>query len=195
MISSQLISSASNVEAPTKTYTLNTVDVTPKTTPTSTQEQKHLRNTQVLEASLQVSIQTGNESLALLYRAAVDEINTVLEPDLGPNAIQNAIPQDNSPEATAGRIVSLSLAMFNSFAARHPDKDLAQVAKDFVNKVQGGFEQGYQEAQNILNKLGVLPDVTAVADGIARTHELVLKGYDDWLNNQLTAQQVGVPQQ
>ena len=185
MISSQLISPTANADTLATTYTTGALDAAKKTVSPNAQEPQNLRNTQVLEASLQVSIQTGNESLALLYRAAVDEINAVLEPDLGPNAIQNAAPQDNTPEATTGRIVSLSLAMFNNFAARHPDKDLAQVAKDFVNKVQGGFEQGYQEAQNILNKLGVLPDATAVADGIARTHELVLKGYDDWLNHQL----------
>ena len=149
--------------------------------------QKNLRNSQILEASLQVSIQAGNDSLALLYRTAVGEINNLLEPELGPDAIQNAMGQDNSPEGTAGRILSMSTAMFDAFAARYPDKDLAEVAQKFVDVIRGGFEQGFKEAENILNSLGVLPKATAVAEGIAKTYELVQKGYDDWLNNKLAS--------
>jgi hypothetical protein len=158
-----------------------------KTASTSSQGQQNLRNAQILEASLQVSIQAGNDGLALLYRTAVDEINTALESTLGPNAIQNAMSQDNSPEATAGRIVSLSTAMFDVYAARHPGKDLAEVAQDFVNVIRGGFEQGYQEAEDILNSLGVLSESSPIAQGISKTFELVQKGYDDWLANKLAA--------
>ena len=158
-----------------------------KSTPSKSHSQSDIRNQQILEASLQVSIQAGNESLTLLYRAAVDEINKVLEPELGPEAIQNAMGHDNSSEATAGRIVGLSTAMFDAYAARYPEKDMAEVAKDFVRVIRGGFEQGYKEAEDILNALGVLPDATEVAQGIAKTFELVQKGYDDWLSNKLAS--------
>ena len=158
-----------------------------KSTPSKSHSQSDIRNQQILEASLQVSIQAGNESLTLLYRTAVDEINKVLEPELGPEAIQNAMGQDNSSEATAGRMVGLSTAMFDAYAARYPEKDMAEVAKDFVRVIRGGFEQGYKEAEDILNALGVLPDATEVAQGIAKTFELVQKGYDDWLSNKLAS--------
>lgn len=158
-----------------------------KTAATSSQGQQNLRNSQILQASLQVSIQAGNDSLALLYRTAVDEINNVLAPDLGPDAIQNAMSQDNSAQATAGRIVGLSTAMFNAYAARYPDKDMEVVAKDFVNVVRGGFEQGYKEAEDILNSLGVLSAGSPVAEGISQTFALVQKGYDDWLANKLAS--------
>ena len=158
-----------------------------KAAASSSQGQQDLRNTQILEASLQVSIQAGNEGLALLYRTAIDGINTVLAPELGPDAVNNALSQDNSAEATAGRIVSLSTALFDVYAARHPDKELAEVAKDFVNVIRGGFEQGYQEAEDILNSLGVLGEGSPIAAGIAKTFELVQKGYDDWLAAQLEA--------
>ena len=157
-----------------------------KTAASSNQGQKNLRNAQILEASLQVSIQSGNESLALAYRTAIEGINAVLEPELGPDAIQNAMSQEHSPQATAGRIVSLSTAMFDSYAAAHPAKDFAEAAKDFIEVIRRGFEQGFQEAQDILNSLGVLPDNQAVADGIAQTYALVQKGYEDWLNQRLT---------
>ena len=158
-----------------------------KTAATSSQGQQNLRNSQILQASLQVSIQAGSDSLALLYRTAVDEINNVLAPDLGPDAIQNAMSQDNSAQATAGRIVGLSTAMFNAYAARYPDKDMEVVAKDFVNVVRGGFEQGYKEAEDILNSLGVLSAGSPVAEGISQTFALVQKGYDDWLANKLAS--------
>lgn len=160
-----------------------------KTAATSSQGQTNTRNAQILEASLQVSIQAGNGGLALLYRTAVDGINATLEAELGPQAIQNAIGQDNSPEGTAGRIVALSTAMFDAYAARYPDKDMIEVAKDFVNIIRSGFEQGFKEAEDILNSLGVLPDVEIVAQGIAQTFELVHKGYDDWLAQKISALQ------
>ena len=189
------------ISTPTHTATAATA-VTPTTAPSpsstvlqeaqkaaasSSQGQQNLRNAQILEASLQVSIQAGNDSLALLYRTAVDGINTVLESELGANAIQNAMSQDNSAQATAGRIVSLSTAMFDTYAARHPDKPLAEVAQEFVNLIRGGFEQGYQEAEDILNSLGVLGEGSPIAAGIAQTFELVQKGYDDWLSQKLAA--------
>lgn len=169
----------------TATKSSEALEEAQKTAATSSQGQQNLRNSQILEASLQISIQAGKDSLALLYRTAVDEINNVLAPDLGPDAIHNAMSQDNSAQATAGRIVGLSTAMFNAYAARYPDKDMEVVAKDFVNVVRGGFEQGYKEAEDILNSLGVLSAGSPVAEGISQTFALVQKGYDDWLANKL----------
>lgn len=171
----------------TATKSSEALEEAQKTAATSSQGQQNLRNSQILQASLQISIQAGNDSLALLYRTAVDEINNVLAPDLGPDAIQNAMSQDNSAQATAGRIVGLSTAMFNAYAARYPDKDMEVVAKDFVNVVRGGFEQGYKEAEDILNSLGVLSAGSPVAEGISQTFALVQKGYDDWLANKLAS--------
>ena len=188
----------SSLSAPAAVSTPATAPVPPATSPleeaqktaaTSSQGQTDTRNAQILEASLQVSIQAGNDGLALLYRTAVDGINATLEAELGPQAIQNTMGQDNSPEGTAGRIVALSTAMFDAYAARYPHKDMAEVAKDFINVIRGGFEQGYKEAEDILNSLGVLPDVEVVAQGIAKTFELVHKGYDDWLTQKLSALQ------
>lgn len=178
------IATAPNAAAPTTPVNATLEDVQ-KTTATHSSGQQNLRNAEILEASLQVSIQAGNHGLALLYRTAVDEINVALEPALGPDAIRGSMGQDNSPEATAGRIVALSTAMFDVFAARYPDKDMSEVAHDFVKVIHGGFKQGYQEAENILNRLGVLPDVEVVAKDIAKTSELVKKGYDDWLSHKL----------
>ncbi|MCB5187757.1 DUF5610 domain-containing protein [Methylobacillus caricis] len=151
------------------------------------EQQKAALNGQILQASLQVSIQSGNDGLALLYRSAVEQLNTVLAPEFGPNAIENALGQDNSPEATASRILSLSTGFFDAYAARYPNKDPETVARDFVALIRGGFEKGYAEAKDILTGLNVLGENSPVASDIAKTYDLVQKGYDDFLGAKLSA--------
>lgn len=65
-------------------------------------------NASIMQASLNVSIGSENEPLALLYKTAITNINEALKGQYGEDAIQNAASQDNSAEATANRIVSLS---------------------------------------------------------------------------------------
>lgn len=149
--------------------------------------QRNTLNAQILEASLQVSVQAGNQSLALLYRTAIDSINEYLEPELGPDAIGQTMGQDNSAEATAGRILSMSTAFFDAYAARYPDKDPETVVRDFVELIRGGFEQGYREAEDILTGLGVLGEDSPIAAGIQKTYALVQQGYDDFLAKKLEA--------
>lgn len=146
---------------------------------------RHQQNVQILQASMDVSIQSGDSSLALLYRTAIDRINEILGPELGPNAIGNVSSQDNSPEGTAGRILALSTALYDAYAARHPDTDPETLARDFVALIRGGFETGFNEAKDILDGLGVLGEDSPVASGIQKTYELVMKGYDDFLASKL----------
>lgn len=140
-------------------------------------------NVQILKASLEVSIQAGDNSQAALFSAAIDKINSVLAPDLGPDAVQAAMSQDNSPEATAGRIVSLSTAFFDAYAAKHPNQDPETLARDFVDLIRGGFEKGFGEARDLLKGLGVFNG--DVESGIMKTYDLVHKGLDDFLTAKL----------
>lgn len=151
--------------------------------------QRNTLNAQILEASLQVSVQAGNQSMALLYRTAIDSINEYLEPELGPDAIGQAMAQnqDHSAEATAGRILSQSTAFFDAYAAQHQGEDPEQVARNFVALIRGGFEQGFGEAEDILQGLGVLEEGSPIAAGIQKTYALVQKGYDDFLAQKLEA--------
>ena len=160
-----------------------------KTAATSPQGQQAQLNEQILKASLDVSISSGNNSMALLYRTAIDNINEQLAPEFGPNALQAAMQQDNSPEATAERILSLSTAFFDSYASQHPNKDPEDVARHFVDIMRGGFEKGYNEAASILKGLGVLEEGGLVATEIGKTFELVQKGYDEFLQTKLDALQ------
>lgn len=141
---------------------------------------------QILQSSFQVSISAGNQPQALLFRSAVDHINELLEPELGANALQNlATSQDNSPEATAGRILSFSTGLYEIYAQQHPGEDPEKLATDFVGVIRRGFEQGFNEAKNILQGLQVFGG--DVAAGVTKTYELVTQGYDQFLADKLAA--------
>ena len=140
-------------------------------------------NVGILQASMEVSIRSGDQSQALLFRSAIEGINEALAPTLGADAIQNAMGQDNSAEATAGRIVSMSTAFFDAYAARRPEDDPETVLRDFMDVIRGGFEKGFGEARDILSGLGVFNG--AVEADVSKTRELVLQGYDRFMLERL----------
>ncbi|MFA7607212.1 MAG: DUF5610 domain-containing protein [Rhodocyclaceae bacterium] len=145
---------------------------------------RRAQNAQIMQASLQVSLKSGNDAQALLFRSAIDAINEHLAPVMGNNAIQNAAAsQDNSAEATAGRILDFATGFFDAYAAQRPNDDPEQVARDFVDLIRGGFEKGFGEARDILSGLGVFAG--DVESGVMKTHELVHKGLDDFLASKL----------
>lgn len=140
-------------------------------------------NAQIVQSSINISIGAGENPQALVLRAALDRINQALSADAGPNAIENAMGQDNSPEATAGRILVMT-GFLDAFKAQHPNLSSDEATQKFVDLIRGGFEKGYGEATNILEGLGVFNG--DVKDGISKTYELVHKGLDDFLANNLS---------
>lgn len=148
------------------------------TLPTQAEARTQL-NASILSASFDVSISSQNEPLALLLKTAITGINELLKPQFGENAIQNAAAsQDNTAQATSGRIVSLSTGFYEAFKQQHAGEDEATVLKNFMTTIRSGFEQGYKEASDILQGLNVLNG--EVASGIGKTYELVQKGYADF---------------
>lgn len=135
-------------------------------------------NVAIVQSSLSVSISSGNEPLALLYKSAINSLNETLQADFGENAIQNAAGQDNSPEATASRIVQLSTGFFEAYKKQNPGQDEETSLKNFMQTIKGGFEQGFKEASNILSGLKVLNG--DIASNVQKTYELVQKGYADF---------------
>lgn len=148
-------------------------------------------NVQILQASADASLKAGNQPQALLFRSAIERINELLAPTLGPEAIQAKMSEDNSPEATAGRILSLSTGFFDAYAAQRPNDDPEQVARDFVDLIRGGFEKGFNEAKEILQGLKVFSG--DIESGIMKTYELVHKGYDEFLTSKLGTEEEKIP--
>lgn len=179
----------SNATSKTTSSANAALDEARKAAASSPEGQRTQLGAQILKASLDVSISAGDNSMALLYRTAIDNINEQLAPELGANALQAAMQQDNSPEATAERILSQSTAFFDAYARQHPNKDPEDLVRDFVGIVRGGFEKGYAEAANILTGLGVMGEGSPIAAEIGKTFELVQKGYDDFLQTKLQALQ------
>ena len=170
------------------------------TVPELQTDPKAEQNRAILESSLQVSLQSGNQSLALLYRTAVEELNKVLETDLGANAIQNAYDSglDVSPEATAERIVSQTTAFFSAYQEQNPGLSLEEQVTRFTDIIGGGIDQGFTEAREILDGLNVLEG--DIAANIDTTYDLVqekLTAFADRIlgNDNVTAEDTIAPDQ
>ncbi len=176
--------------------------ISPITTPTSTEKQgdsspvqklgtserhKHELNASIITASVEISVSAGNRPLAVLLKSAVEHLNELLEPALGPNAIQPAVDEglDVSPEATAQRIVSLSTGFFEAFKAQHPGEDEAVVLERFMETIGSGIEQGFKEAREILDGLQVLEG--DIATNIDKTYDLVQEGLGEFFERMLEA--------
>ena len=136
-------------------------------------------NAAILQASMNVSISSQNDPLALVYKSAITSINEALQADFGDNAVQNAASQDNSAEATANRIVSLSTGFFDAFKKQNPGMDNDAALEKFMGTISGGMEKGFSEARDILKGLNVLQG--DIAGNIDKTYELVQKGYADFV--------------
>lgn len=171
----------STIATPTRTDTASTASAsaTPPTVAELQARGKTELNTQILEASLTVSISAGNESQQLVLRNVIDKLNEILDDGTGVPALDTASKQDNTPDGTAGRIVSLSTAFFGSYAKQHPELSEADAAASFVELIRGGVEKGFKDARGILDGLGALKG--DVAGNIDKTFALVSKGFDDFL--------------
>jgi len=149
---------------------------------------KQQLNEAILQANLEVSIRSGNDPLALLYKTAIEGINEALEPELGPNAIQKASESglDVTPEATANRIVSMSTAFFSLYHEQHPELSEEEAAIKFADIIGGGIEKGFTEARETLDGLGVLEG--DIASNIDATYDLVQDGLRAFVESFTTVQ-------
>ena len=127
-----------------------------------------------------MSVSSGDKPLALLYKTVLEALKEYVEPVLGENAIEDAYESglDVSPEATADRIVTQSTAFFSAFAAQDRNKGLSEEEQvdRFLEVIGGGIDQGFKEARDILDSLGVLEG--DIASNIDKTYELVQSGLE-----------------
>lgn len=135
-------------------------------------------NDAILKASLQVSISSGDESQQLLFRTAIDNLNEVLKPDFGEDALAAQANEDQSPDATAERIVSLTTGLFAKFLEQRPGVDEATAAQQFRDIIERGIDQGFGEARDILDGLKVLNG--DIASNIDKTYERVQSRLDEF---------------
>ncbi len=137
-------------------------------------------NASIVQASLSVSISSSNDQMSVVLKTAMTGINEALKKDgYGDDAIQNAMSQDNTPEGTAGRIVSLSTGFFEAYKQQHPGEDEGELLNKFMDTIKSGMERGFKEARDVLQGLNALNG--DISSNIDKTYELVQKGYDDFV--------------
>ncbi|MDT3334335.1 DUF5610 domain-containing protein [Shewanella sp. SP1S1-7] len=151
-----------------------TTEVTSKQT--AQQTSKQLMNQAILSAQQDVNIKSGDQSMILLYRAAIESINKELAPTMGENAIQTAYDNgvDTSPEATADRIVSFATQFFSIHQQQNSGMSLNEQLDSFMGIIGGAIDNGFKEAKDILSGLRVLQG--DIADGVDKTYGLVQEG-------------------
>ena len=141
-------------------------------------------NVAIVQSALTVSLSTKNDPLTLVYKTAIDNINEQLKPTMGDNAIQNAMSQDNSPEGTAGRIVSLSTGLFDLYKQSFPGEDESAVLDRFMKVIQSGVDEGFKEAKGILGGMGVMDmkvGDSTIGGNIDKTYTLIQQGFADFI--------------
>ncbi len=136
-------------------------------------------NASIVEASLTVSLKSGNDPMSVIFKTALTGINEALEADFGKDAIQNASAQDNSPEATANRIVSLSTGFYEAYKRQNPGQDDETSLNNFMETIKKGVEQGFKEARSILDGFKVLDG--DLSTNIDKTYDLIQQGFADFV--------------
>lgn len=144
----------------------------------SVQQQTNRQNLSILEKSYEVTLQSGNNSQALVYKAAIEQINEILAPDLGERPLDSALESglDVSPEAVADRIVAMTTGMFGNYLDSHPELSEEAALERFMNLIGEGITRGFEEAREILDSLSVLEG--DIASNIDQTYELTIEGLE-----------------
>ena len=83
------------------------------------------------------------------------------------------------PEATSKRIFSFAVGQYNRWLKGAEDSPEARA--QFADFIKGAIDDGFKQAQGIL---GVLPD--QVQTGIDKTHDLVWKMFDEFIDKGFT---------
>lgn len=139
-------------------------------------------NAQIVQSSLNVSLNTKNDPLSLVYKAAIENLNDILKPELGDKAIENAANDEFTPEAVAGRILAFVGSIFEMYRSQKRDDGASEennaTVDRFLNVVGSGIDKGFKEARNILDSLKVLNG--DIAGNIDKTYDLIQKGLADF---------------
>lgn len=138
---------------------------------------KQKLNATIMENQLKLSTGEDDNSMKLLYKTALEGINSELEAEFGPNAAEKikASGVDTSPEATADRIVGFATAFYQKYSEQNPDMPEEERLDKFLALVGGGVDKGFEDARGILDGLGVLEG--KISNDIDSTYSLIQEGF------------------
>lgn len=98
--------------------------------------------------------------------------------NMTPDQVLNGLQDYFSPENTAGRIVDFATAFFPMSEAYKKYGDTEEARAEFGEMMRGAINKGFEQA---MGALGSVPKNTQ--EGIDKTHELSMKGIDDFIKN------------
>ncbi|MBN2712011.1 MAG: DUF5610 domain-containing protein [Planctomycetes bacterium] len=91
-----------------------------------------------------------------------------------------------SPESTAGRILDFALSFFPESSYAQEGGDTEDSRGKFADYIGNAVQKGFDQAMGILGKV---PD--KVQEDVDKTHEIVFKGFDDFVKNGLDKSKSG----
>ncbi len=118
-----------------------------------------------------------DEFIKQLKEASKPDFSSLI-PGLGKGNLQQSLQDYFSPEATAGRILDFATAFFPMSDAYKKGGDTEEARQEFADMMGKAVQKGFDQA---LGSLGNIPDATR--EGIDKTHELVFKGFEDFVKN------------
>ncbi len=138
---------------------------------------KQKLNAAIMENQLKLSAGDDDNSMKLLYKTALEGINSELEAEFGPNAAEKIKNSgvDTSPQATADRIVGFATAFYQKYSEQNPDMPEEERLDKFLALVGGGVDKGFEDARGVLDGLGVLNG--KIAEDIDSTYSLIQDGF------------------
>jgi hypothetical protein len=151
----------------------NTADELSQSKAVAPQDAQKQLNAAILSSALKLNLSSGNEPLSLFYKAALDNINAAFTGTPNNNANESRYQSTigPTPETTADRLISVSVALFPLFQQQRPDLSEQEAANAFAKTIGDAIDSGFGETQEILSTLTVLKG--SAADNIVSTYELV----------------------
>ncbi|MCC8165718.1 MAG: DUF5610 domain-containing protein [Planctomycetes bacterium] len=102
--------------------------------------------------------------------------------NFNPSSVAKGVSDYFSPEATSGRILDFAKSFYPmSDAIKKAGGDTPEAREEFAELMRGAIQKGFDQA---LGSLGAVPKNTM--DGINKTHELTMKGLDDFVKEGTT---------
>lgn len=156
-------------------------------------ESEQILNGGIIDSNVDISLQDGENTLSLVYRAAVQNINESLSAAVGSSDIQvtTETSTNDSPEATASNIVSQSTGLLDSYVAQVQAADSeiseADAFTQFLSVIREGLDKGFAEARAVLSNLNVEAD--SYEPQIQATEELAAQKLGEFENNHVIGEQ------
>ncbi|MCC8109564.1 MAG: DUF5610 domain-containing protein [Planctomycetes bacterium] len=112
---------------------------------------------------------------------SVKELMNSAFKNFNPSSVAKGVSDYFSPEATSGRILDFAKSFYPMSDAFKKGGDTPEAREEFAELMRGAIQKGFDQA---LGSLGAVPKDTM--NGINKTHELTMKGLDDFVKEGTT---------